>query len=163
MKYGRIVDDIVQDVIYFSPDGNFTSAVAETFISVPDDVVSGSKRNIDGTFSNPVAPDRIEDEPVAAKPVRLTKLAFRNRFTPAEKAAIEFASIDDPSAPMAMRLAAAGLRADLADQRDARYIEITLDSTIAGVNKLAQFGLISPDRPAEILSTTALPHELWSE
>ena len=35
---------------------------------------------------------------------RITKLAFRNRFTGAEKVAIEFACLDDPAAPMPQRL-----------------------------------------------------------
>lgn len=110
-----------------------------------------------------VLADYVEPVPCVqeAQPVRLTKLAFRSRFTAAEKAAIEFAALDNPAAPTAARIAAAGLRADMADQRDARYIEITLPSTIAGVNKLAQYGLIQPHRPAEILSTTVNQSELW--
>ena len=47
---------------------------------------------------------RYVDEVLAIEPgTRLTKLAFRNRFTQAEKIALERASLDNPAAPMAAR------------------------------------------------------------
>ena len=51
-----------------------------------------------------------DDAPVMPQRV-LSKLGFRNRFTAAEKAAIEFAAIDDPAAALPARMGAAAMRA----------------------------------------------------
>ena len=65
---------------------------------------------VTGGFESPPPP------PPAPALRHLTKLAFRNRFSKAEKAGIEFAALDDPSAPMAQRQQAAALRSYLKDQ-----------------------------------------------
>jgi hypothetical protein len=88
----------------------------------------------------------------------LTRLEFRQRFTEAEKVAIELSSLDDPSAPMPQRQMSAALRVYLADLAVATLIDPTRADTIAGVNRLEQFGIIAPGRAAEIL---ALPADLW--
>lgn len=84
-------------------------------------------------------------------PRDITKLAFRQRFTPTEKAAIELAAADDPSAALAQRQQAASLRADLADQRDATFIDLGRADTRAGVQALEAAGLLAAGRAAEIL------------
>ena len=89
---------------------------------------------------------------------RLTKLQFRNRFTAAEKRAIEFASLDNPSASQEDRLKAADLRVFLADveaatpEPDGTSIDLDDPRTVAGVNALESYGLIATGRTAEILS-----------
>ena len=89
---------------------------------------------------------------------RLTKLQFRNRFTAAEKRAIEFASLDNPSASQEDRLKAADLRVFLADveaatpEPDGTSIDLDDPRTFAGVNALESYGLIATGRAAEILS-----------
>ena len=89
---------------------------------------------------------------------RLTKLQFRNRFTAAEKRAIEFASLDNPSASQEDRLKAADLRVFLADveaatpEPDGTSIDLDDPRTVAGVNALESYGLIATGRAAEILS-----------
>ncbi len=82
---------------------------------------------------------------------RITKLAFRNRFTKAEKAGIEFAALDDPTAPIAQRQQAAALRADLKDQEQATFINLDDEDTRTGVLTLEAVGLIAAGRALEIL------------
>ncbi|MBS0501119.1 MAG: hypothetical protein JSR74_12450 [Proteobacteria bacterium] len=100
--------------------------------------------------------------PVQAEPLppRITRRAFRDRFTMAEKAAIEFAALDDAAAPMAQRQQAAMLRALLADQAAARFIDLEDASTRQGVQLLEQATLLAPGRADAILGAPVLPEEL---
>lgn len=93
--------------------------------------------------------------------MRLTRLAFRLRFTQAEKIAIEMAALDNPAAPVQQRMMAAALRADLADTAVSLFIDTDRTETRAGVSALASLGLLTADRPAVILDTPALLHELY--
>ena len=90
-------------------------------------------------------------QPLGDSPRRVTKLAFRNRFTKAEKAGIEFAALDDPTAPIAQRQQAAALRADLKDQDQATFIDLDDEDTRTGVLTLEAAGLIAAGRAVEIL------------
>ena len=90
-------------------------------------------------------------QPLGDSPRRITKLAFRNRFTKAEKAGIEFAALDDPTAPIAQRQQAAALRADLKDQEQATFINVDDEDTRTGVLTLEAAGLIAAGRAVEIL------------
>ncbi len=91
----------------------------------------------------------------------LTKLAFRNRFTAAEKVAIEIACLDDPTAPMAQRQQAAMLRSSQADQRDATYINPKLPETRNGVLMLETAGVLGAGRALVILDAYVEDHELF--
>jgi len=78
----------------------------------------------------------------APPPVRLlTKLQFRNRFTPAEKVAIYTAA----SANVSVQIY-------LDDINAAEYINLDDASTTAGVAALEAAGLIGTGRTAEILA-----------
>ena len=101
----------------------------------------GDYTPISGTDTTPAEPTR----------TKMTKLAFRNRFTQAEKTAIEFASIDNPAAPTAQRMAAASLRASMADQRDAEHINPQRPDTRKGVFDMQTYGLIAAGRALQIL------------
>ena len=90
-------------------------------------------------------------QPLGESPRRITKLAFRNRFTKAEKAGIEFAALDDPTAPIAQRQQAAALRADLKDQEQATLIDLDDEDTRTGVMTLEAVGVIAAGRAVEIL------------
>lgn len=81
----------------------------------------------------------------------ITRLAFRNRFTLAEKAAIELAALDDPAAPMPQRQQAAALRANQADLAAATFIDLARPDTRAGVQMLEAAGLLAVGRALEIL------------
>jgi hypothetical protein len=87
--------------------------------------------------------------------MHLTRFEFRQRFTVAERTAIELASADVPSAPQEQRIIAASLRAYLADLEAAEFVDIERQDVADGVNALATFGLIAPTRPAEILALPA--------
>lgn len=100
--------------------------------------------------------------PPPVPPVRLSRLAFRNRFTATEKATIEFAAADNPAAPTPQRQQAAALRANLADQRDAEFIDLTRADTRTGVLTLEAMGLIGPGRALVILDTPPSPTEVWN-
>lgn len=98
---------------------------------------------------------------VAPEPRHLTGLAFRNRFTRAEKIAIELAALDDPAATLAHRQQAAALRADLKDQERATYIDLDRTDTRDGVRALEAAGLLGAGRALEILDAPVQPHERY--
>ena len=106
----------------------------------------------------------ITDQPPQAAPAEPTQppgpfsvLDFRRRFTLHEKAAIEFAALDNPAAPIEERQQAALLRAFLADQAAAQFIDLADPSTIAGVQLLVQAGLLSEERGQQVLLASAAP------
>ncbi|WP_287806138.1 hypothetical protein [Diaphorobacter sp.] len=86
-----------------------------------------------------------------AAPRMVSVLGFRRRFTPAEKAAIEWAAVDRADQPDAQRKQAAELRAMLADQAAATFIDLDDAATTGGVRKLEAMGLIGAGRAAQIL------------
>ena len=81
---------------------------------------------------------------------RITRLAFRNRFTFAEKVAIETAAETD-----------AALRVLLKDQEAATFIDFSRQDTQQGVQLLVSKNLITASRAAEILSLTIQPEEAF--
>lgn len=94
---------------------------------------------------------------------KITKLAFRNRFTPTEKVDMDLASIDNPSAPIQIRRQAALLRTILEDLRIATYIDLSRPDTRAGVQLLEQYQIIGVGRATIILDTPPTEIELYKE
>lgn len=90
---------------------------------------------------------------------RITRLAFRNRFTTGEKVALEIAALDDPTAPMPQRAQAAALRANNADLAAATFIDLQRPETRAGVQMLEAAGLLAVGRAAVILDAEIMPEE----
>lgn len=90
--------------------------------------------------------------PETILPRHITKRAFRARFTKPERVAIEWASVDRADATLQERQLAAALRSDLKDQEQAVYIDLNDPDVAEGLQQLADFGLIAPHRPGEILS-----------
>lgn len=82
---------------------------------------------------------------------RITGLAYRNRFTEAEKIDIEMASLDDPAAELAVRRQAANVRVYLADVSAAKFIDVKDEATRAGATALEAAGLLAKGRALEIL------------
>lgn len=107
------------------------------------------------------------DSWIAANPestsVKLTVLAFRNRFTQTEKVTIEMACLDNPAATMEQRYQSAGLRASMADLNAATFVDILRPDTVASINQLETVGIIGVGRAAQILSTVVQPIELAKE
>lgn len=184
MRRARIIEGTAVDVVSMDPALVYTPEIAAQFIDVPDEVDVGwmQLQEIVGTdlgpgltwrpprsFIEEYLPDKYRyalhealPPPVYAAPAaprEISKLAFRNRFTRSEKVALELAALDNPSAPMAQRQASAALRADLADQRDALYIDLDREDTRAGVQALEASGLIAPGRAVEILDAPIQDHE----
>lgn len=96
----------------------------------------------------------------SATPRRVSVLAFRRRFTMAERAAIEWAAVDRSDQPEAQRQQAAALRAILADQAAASFIDLDEEDTMEGVQSLEAMGLIGAGRAAQILGAPVQPEEL---
>lgn len=90
---------------------------------------------------------------------RITRLAFRNRFTQAEKVMLELAGLDDPTAPMAQRQQAAAIRAHLADVAASAFVDLARADTRAGVQSLEAAGLLAPGRALQILDAPVQAHE----
>ena len=111
------------------------------------------------THTHTALPDETVPVEINPRDWHITRLAFRERFTQAEKIAIEFASLDYPAAPMEQRAMAAGLRAAQADQRDAAFIDLLNPMTRGGVQQLEAFGLLGVGRAAAILDTPTTAEE----
>lgn len=104
----------------------------------------------DGTQFIAPTPEPVPEVPAVAYD-KMTKLGFRNRFTAAEKVAIEIACLDNPSAPMAQRQQAAALRASQADVAAATFIDPQRQDTRDGVIALEAAGILAAGRALEIL------------
>lgn len=91
----------------------------------------------------------------------ITVLALRNRFTTAEKVAIDLASIDNPAASPEQRQLSAMLRVMNADIAAATYIDLNRPDTRAGVQALETYGIIGPGRALQILDTPPTAIELY--
>ena len=98
--------------------------------------------------------EELDTEEPVTQSTTLTRLAFRNRFTGAEKTAIELAMMDDSSATLEQRQQAAMLRAFDKDMESAEEIDLSFPQLIEGVRALERFGLIAEGRADEMLSLT---------
>lgn len=103
------------------------------------------------------------DEPSVNPSQKITRLAFRNRFTTAEKVALEIAALDNPAATMQERGAAASLRAYMADVNAATFVDLLRPDTRIGVEQLEAFGLLASGRALEILNTPTTAEEAFTE
>ena len=90
---------------------------------------------------------------------QITRLAFRNRFTQAEKVLLEIASLDNPAASMPTRQQSAALRVYLADVAVATKVQLERADTRAGVLQLESLGLLAAGRALEILDAPVQPVE----
>lgn len=80
----------------------------------------------------------------------LTRLAFRNRFTPAEKVALYTAAESS-----------AQIKIYLDDLAAATFVDPERPDTIAGVQALEAATIIGPGRAAEILGAPVTDEEMW--
>lgn len=90
---------------------------------------------------------------------RITRLAFRNRFTQAEKVMLELAALDDATAPMAQRQQSVAIRVYLADVAASAFVDLARADTRAGVQSLEVAGLLAPGRALQILDAPVQAHE----
>ena len=146
-------------------ESRYPTTVPEFFGTCPD----GSDTALDGVlgvfveadFDSMHADEMNARAAKANEGWRITKLAFRNRFTMGEKVAMEIAALDNPAAPMAQRQQAAALRANLSDTASATYIDLTRPDTRAGVQALEAAGLLAAGRAAEILDSPVVDSERY--
>lgn len=96
------------------------------------------------------------------QPRKITRLAFRQRFTQAEMVALEIAGLDDPLAPMQQRQLAASVRVMQRQVSDATYIDLDRPDTRAGVQQLEAVGILAPGRALEILDAPIQPSEEYA-
>lgn len=102
-------------------------------------------------YGNPGAP--------APLPRHITQYAFRQRFTQAERVAIEIASLDDPSASMPQRQQAAALRVAMTDLAQAQFVNLDLPTVATALADLETAGLLAAGRASEIVSGTVQDFE----
>ena len=127
--------------------------------AVESDAAGIGWQYIGGEF---IAPTPAGPEPEIPPNRRITRLAFRNRFTQAELVALEIAGLDDPSAPMQQRQQAAAIRVMQRQVGEATFIDLDRPDTRAGVQQLEVGGLIASGRALEILDAPVQPMEAYS-
>jgi len=123
----------------------------------PNDAPEGQQYyDAGGTYDEQAftyTPDwQLEDAPVPQAPdygTKITKLAMRNRFTFAEKVAIQTASESS-----------ADLQVYLDDLAVSTYIDLSRSDTIAGVQMLESSGVIATGRASEILTAPVTEEEV---
>ena len=100
-------------------------------------------------------------QPITVAPPRhMTVLAFRNRFTRAEKVRIELAAIDDPAGDQMLRERAATVRVGQADLASATYVDVDREDTRGDVLAFEAMGLLDgAGRALAILDDPIQPHE----
>lgn len=153
MKYARIVNNTAVDTRSEPADGFFTPNIAAEFVEVPDFVSDGWSNETGDWLAPPPLPEPVPVPPPEPVPEvrRITRLAFRNRFTSAEKISMEIAALDNPAAAMPARAQAAALRANQADLASATFVDLQRPDTRAGVQMLEAAGLLAVGRASIIL------------
>ena len=123
-------------VSFESSDEDWAAAVAaECFVAY-------SVRSAEYTLGEP--------QTVSTNPLHITRYAFRERFTAAEKIAIYTAAKTVPS-----------IQIYLDDVNASTYIDLARAATRAGVQALEGAGLLAPGRALAIIDTPGTEAELW--
>lgn len=130
------------------------SAVVDTILATPE----FAQQHYPGRWR--IAEQQPQPEPHQPTRRRITPLAFRRRFTAAERAAIEWAAVDRADATSGERQQAAQLRSTLKDQELASFIDLDDPDVAAGVQLLETVGLIADGRALQITDTPPRPDEL---
>lgn len=100
--------------------------------------------------------------PPPSSSTRITKFAFRSRFTSTEKIIMDIAALDDPTAPMQNRQYAAALRVYLKDLDAAEFVDLSRSDIQEGLEQLVSLGILQSHRVVSILTDPIQPHELFS-
>ena len=158
MKYAIIDNGIVTNIIEAGAEFAATLTGHDAVLESAD---AGIGWLWDGQQLSAPQPEPPTDLPPAPETRQITRLAFRNRFSQAEKTMLEIAALDDPSAVMEQRQRAAALRAYMKDVDSATFIDLDRADTRAGVQSLELLGLLAAGRAAEILDAPAQPEEAF--
>lgn len=84
--------------------------------------------------------------PLDLKNSRISKLAFLDRFTREEYVSLDLASTGDT-------VEAAGIRLFMRRFENSKFIDLSREDTVAGVNQLETLGVLEAGRAVEILNT----------
>lgn len=148
-NFARIIDAVAVDVST-DPTNSFHPTIAADFVEVPHEVRHGW-RLADGVWTPPPEPEPVptpEPEPEPAPDLRITRLAFLNRFLMEERIGIRAAATSDYVVQDFLALVDA-----------ATFIDLSRPDTNQGVRFLASKNLISQSRGDEILTTPINPME----
>lgn len=143
MQYALIENSVV---------ANIAVADEETAAALPGQWVPGTGACIGWHYDGEQFTPPVVEAPPPIEARRITRLAFRKRFTQAEKVSLEIAALDDPSATPAQRAQAAALRAYLKDVDAAQFIDLADAHVKEGVQTLEAAGLLAAGRAAEIIT-----------
>lgn len=97
---------------------------------------------------------------VVTSGTKITRRAFRDRFLPAEKVAIEIASIDDPNANSQERQISALMRVFKEDLANASYIDLSNPNVQSALEVFEQYGIIASGRALAIINTPVTIDEI---
>lgn len=143
-RYVVVKDNQVKEILNI-PDAVATGLAYSGLIQ--SDTAEVGNFYVNGEF---VTPGTSLPIPVLPLPY-MTKLAFRNRFTQAEKEALYTAKKTNVS-----------IEVFIDDVNNATYINPFKSDTIIGVWSLEQAGLLAPGRAKEILTTEITTEERWT-
>lgn len=141
MKYARLVNNTVQEVIEVNPEEHFTSEVAAMFQPVPDSVEPGYTLE-GGAWFAPVVVEPTPVEPVVAYPV-LTPIEFKMCFTSAERIAGRTLAKTDPVMADAY---------EILDDPRLTQVDLNIQSNRDLLDYMTQVGIIAAGRKEEILA-----------
>lgn len=149
MKYALVKNNVIEAI---REDLDEAGVIAigsqyQAIVDVTNDAMQPEVGwGLDGsTFTPPIG---------TAGSVKITKLAFRNRFTANEKAALYTASASSQGI---------ALKIYIDDLAVASYVDLKRPDTIAAINLLAQIGIVASERVAQILSTTVSEEERYRQ
>lgn len=91
---------------------------------------------------------------------KITKRAFRDRLLPAEKVAIELASIDNVNATSQERQMSALMRVFKEDLANAEYIDLSNSNVQSALEVFEQYGIIATGRSITIITTPVTIDEI---
>lgn len=161
MQYVKIVTDSGEELLQ-----EINQGAVVRYCSVLDGVTAtfeGGSTVVNADYPTPAwatEPIVTLPEPAPApQDYRITRLAFRERFTTAEKVALELASLDDPSAAPEARQMKAALRVYMKDLDSASWVDLQSAATRGGVTQLEMLGLIADGRATEILDAPVRDEE----
>lgn len=161
MQYVKIVTDDGLELLQ-----EISGGVVVRYCSPQDGATvtfTGGSAVVDASYPVPLWATEPAQAPAEPAPVdhdsRVTRLAFRERFTTAEKVALELASLDDPTAAPEARQMKAALRVYMKDLDSASWVDLQSAATRGGVTQLEMLGLIADGRTTEILDAPARDEE----
>jgi len=151
MKYAYIKENIVVDIVDVEVESqlNLMDKTIQNIVELtgfsPEPQISWLFK--DSRFIDPASPDAAS---LAARPKRISKLAFLNRFTNTELATYEAALANS----ILLRVLDKKLFAST-------YVDLSRQDTIDGVKALVQVGIITQTRAGQILNTEPIEIEIY--